>query len=81
MLTLALGLSVTSCMDEDWSDPTGDTAPYGNNDIQETNVISIADLKAQICINTGQPERYGAHNRRPADKGPRNRKRHWRKHL
>lgn len=49
MLTLALGLSVTSCMDEDWSDPTGDTAPYGNNDIQETNVISIADLKAKYA--------------------------------
>lgn len=48
MLTLALGLSVTSCMDEDWSDPTGDTAPYGNNDIQETNVISIADLKPNM---------------------------------
>lgn len=49
MLTLALGLSVTSCMDEDRSDPTGDTAPYGNNDIQETNVISIADLKAKYA--------------------------------
>ena len=36
-------------MDEDWSDPTGDTAPYGNNDIQETNVISIADLKAKYA--------------------------------
>lgn len=49
MLTLALGLSATSCMDEDWNDPTGETAPYGNNEIQETNVISIADLKAKYA--------------------------------
>lgn len=49
MLTLALGLSATSCMDEDWNDPTGETAPYGNNNIQETNVISIADLKAKYA--------------------------------
>lgn len=49
MLTLVLGLSATSCMDEDWNDPTGETAPYGNNDIQETNVISIADLKAKYA--------------------------------
>ena len=49
MLTLVLGLSATSCMEEDWNDPTGETAPYGNNDIQETNVISIADLKAKYA--------------------------------
>ena len=49
MLTLVLGLSATSCMDEDRNDPTGETAPYGNNDIQETNVISIADLKAKYA--------------------------------
>ena len=47
-LTLAaaiMGLTVTSCMDDDWNDPTGDTAPYGNNDLQETNVVTIAELK------------------------------------
>lgn len=41
----------TSCMDDDWSDPTNGatTAPYGNNNIQEdaSKIISIKDLKAQ----------------------------------
>lgn len=32
--------------DDDWSDPTGDIAPYGNNDLKETNVITIAELKS-----------------------------------
>lgn len=45
MAALLLGLSVTSCMDDDWDDPTGDVAPYGNNNMQETNVMTIADLK------------------------------------
>lgn len=47
-LTLATALmcfAVTSCMDDDWNDPTGDVAPYGNNDLQETNVVTIAELK------------------------------------
>lgn len=30
--------------DDDWNAPTGDV-PYGNNDIKETNVITIAALK------------------------------------
>ena len=45
MAALLLGMSVTSCMDDDWDDPTGDVAPYGNNGLQETNVMTIADLK------------------------------------
>lgn len=45
MAALLLGMSVTSCMDDDWDDPTGDVAPYGNNNLQETNVMTIADLK------------------------------------
>lgn len=45
MCALAIGLSVTSCMDEDWNDPTGETSPFGNNELQETNVITIAELK------------------------------------
>lgn len=44
--------AVTSCMDDDWNDPTGDTAPYGNNDLQETNVVTIADLKSTYFGNT-----------------------------
>lgn len=38
-------LAMTSCMDDDWNDPTGDVSPYGNNDLQETNVVTIAELK------------------------------------
>lgn len=45
MAALLLGMSVTSCMDDDWDDPTGEIPPYGNNDLQETNVMTIADLK------------------------------------
>ena len=47
-LTLAaafMGLTVTACMDDDWNDPTGDIPPYGNNELQETNVVTIAELK------------------------------------
>lgn len=35
----------TSCMDKDWDAPTFEQPPYGNNDIQATNVINIAQLK------------------------------------
>lgn len=45
LLFALVGLTVTSCMDEDWNDPTGETSPYGNNELQETNVITIAQLK------------------------------------
>lgn len=45
MAALLLGLSVNSCMDDDWDNPTGDIHPYGNNDLQETNVVTIAELK------------------------------------
>ena len=46
---MLLGGLATSCMDDDWNDPTGEVAPYGNNDIVEDNakIISIKDLKAK----------------------------------
>ena len=47
LFALVIGLSATSCMDDDWKDPTGDEAPFGNNSLQETNVMSIKDLKAK----------------------------------
>jgi hypothetical protein len=28
LFALVIGLSATSCMDEDWTDPTGEVAPY-----------------------------------------------------
>ena len=47
LFALVIGLSATSCMDDDWTDPTGEVAPFGNNQLQETNVVTIADLKAE----------------------------------
>lgn len=52
MFALIFSYAVTSCMDEDWNDPTGDTAPYGNNELKETNVITIAELKNTYFGNT-----------------------------
>lgn len=48
IVALLFGCTVTACMDEDWNDPTGDTAPYGNNELQETNVVTIAQLKSMF---------------------------------
>lgn len=45
LVTIILGTVNVSCMDENWDDPTGNTYPYGNNNIQETNVVTIAELK------------------------------------
>lgn len=45
MAVLMIGLSMTSCMDDDWDTPTVEISPYGNNELQETNVVTIAELK------------------------------------
>lgn len=54
LVTFALVFSYaeTSCMDEDWNDPTGDTTPYGNSELKETNVLTIAELKNKYFGNT-----------------------------
>lgn len=46
---MLLGGLATSCMDDDWNDPTGEVAPYGNNDIVEDDakMISIKELKSK----------------------------------
>ena len=49
-MALVMGLSLTSCMDDDWKAPSGDTPAYGNNTPQEKNVISIAELKEKYGI-------------------------------
>ena len=46
-MALAIALGATSCMDDDWNDPTGDTPAYGNNQLKETNVMTISELKAK----------------------------------
>lgn len=45
LLALVAVFATTSCMDDDWKDPNSETSPYGNNSIQKTNVVSIAELK------------------------------------
>lgn len=50
MMALVMGLGLTSCMDDDWKAPSGDTPAYGNNTLQEKNVISIAELKEKYGI-------------------------------
>lgn len=48
ILTMGLALVTVACQDGDWDAPDfSNGAPYGNNSITETNVISIAQLKAQ----------------------------------
>lgn len=49
-MALVMGLGLTSCMDDDWKAPSGDTPAYGNNTLQEKNVISIARLKEDYGI-------------------------------
>ena len=47
LLALVAVFATASCMDDDWKEPNSETSPYGNNSIQETNVVSIAELKAK----------------------------------
>ncbi len=37
----------SSCMGDSYADPNLDESPYGNNALTETNVITIAQLKAK----------------------------------
>ncbi len=43
LLALLCGL-FSSCMNGDWDEPDDTNAPYGNNSLTESNVITIADL-------------------------------------
>ena len=46
-LLAVLPLSMTSCMDGDWDEPATDGTEFGNQYIQESNVVTIASLKQQ----------------------------------
>ena len=50
---LLLGGIATSCMDDDWNDPTGENAPFGNNNIVEetSKIVTIKELKAKTVDN------------------------------
>ena len=50
MMALVMGFGLTSCMDDDWKAPSGDTPAYGNNTLQEKKVISIDSLKTKYGI-------------------------------
>lgn len=41
----AVGCLLAACQNGDWDEPNLQNAPFGNNSIQETNVITIAELK------------------------------------
>lgn len=45
-MTAALCLGMTACMDKDYDEPDfSNGAPYGNNNIEATNVVTIKQLK------------------------------------
>lgn len=46
-LLAALPLWMTGCMDGDWAEPATDGTEFGNQHIQESNVVTIASLKTQ----------------------------------
>lgn len=46
-MALLLSVATSSCMDDDWNNPTGDNSPFGNSQLQETNVVSIKSLKEE----------------------------------
>lgn len=46
LLTAALCLGMTACMDKDYDIPDfSGGSPYGNNNIEATNVVTISQLK------------------------------------
>ena len=49
-MALVMGLGLTSCMDDDWKAPSGDTPAYGNNKKKKKKVISIDELKTKYGI-------------------------------
>ena len=61
LMTLVLGLTATSCMDDDWKDPTGDTPAFGNNNLVEAespNLLTIAGLKKKYGLT---PDKVNSH--------------------
>jgi hypothetical protein len=54
IMALVCGM-FASCMDGDWDTPDTSVAPYGNNNITETNVLTVAQLKNKFstAISSG----------------------------
>ena len=48
MIAVLCSLFITACMDGDWDEPnTTDSAPYGNDYLTESNLMTIAQLKSK----------------------------------
>lgn len=58
LMALVCGL-FASCMDGDWDAPDTSATPYGNNNISEKNVLTIAQFKGKYssAINSGDTAR------------------------
>lgn len=52
LLAFVVCMAAVSCMDDDWSSNISDEPKFGNNNLKETNVISIAELKSRYFGNT-----------------------------
>lgn len=49
LLAVVCTMGLASCMDGDWDAPDTSVAPFGNNSLQETNVMKIGDLRAKYA--------------------------------
>lgn len=59
-MTLAItSLLMASCMGDGFDDPNLDVPPYGNNDLDEENVISINELKDRYKTELSTDQRDG----------------------
>lgn len=48
-MALVMGLGLTSCMDDDWKAPSGDTPAYGNNTLQEKKLSLLMNSKQSMA--------------------------------
>lgn len=47
LLAVVCTIGLASCMDGDWDAPDTSVPPFGNNELQENNVMTIAELKSK----------------------------------
>lgn len=52
-------IAFASCMGDDYADPNTVQPPYGNNDLYETNVVTIEQLKAMFATELATDYRDG----------------------
>ena len=49
LLLMLVALFTASCMDGDWDEPMSDESPFGNNELTETNIVTIGELKTKYA--------------------------------